>query len=53
VTDVSYVLSDGTEDPDAETRDFLLRKVFPRRARIIDTAGLRALLQVTWRAAQR
>ena len=42
-----YVLSDGTEDPDAETRDVLLGKVFPRRAQIIDTAGLRSLLQGT------
>jgi nicotinamidase-related amidase len=42
-----YVLSDGTEDLDAETRDVLLGKVFPRRARVIDTAGLRTLLQGT------
>ena len=42
-----YVLSDGTEDPDAETRDVLLGKVFPRRAQVIDTAGLRSLLQGT------
>ena len=34
-----YVLSDGTEDLDAETRDVLLGKVFPRRAQVIDTAG--------------
>jgi nicotinamidase-related amidase len=40
-----FVLSDGTEDPDAETRDFLLGKVFPRRAQIIDIAGFRSLLQ--------
>jgi nicotinamidase-related amidase len=39
-----YVLSDGTDDPDAEARDFLLGKVFPRRAEIIDTGTLRALL---------
>jgi hypothetical protein len=39
-----YVLSDGTDDPDAETRDFLLGKVFPRRAEVIDTGTLRALL---------
>jgi nicotinamidase-related amidase len=39
-----YVLSDGTDDPDAETRDFLLGKVFPRRAQVIDTGTLRALL---------
>ena len=42
-----YVLSDGTEDRDAETRDILLGKVFPRRAQVIDTAGLRARLQGT------
>jgi nicotinamidase-related amidase len=42
-----YVLSDGTEDPDAETRDLLLGKVFPRRAQVIDAAGLRALLRGT------
>jgi nicotinamidase-related amidase len=42
-----YVLSDGTEDPDAETRDVLLGKVFPRRAQVIDTAALRTLLQGT------
>jgi nicotinamidase-related amidase len=39
-----YVLSDGTDDPDTEVRDFLLGKVFPRRAQIIDTGTLRALL---------
>jgi nicotinamidase-related amidase len=39
-----YVLSDGTDDPDAEVRDVLLGKVFPRRAQIIDTGTLRALL---------
>ena len=39
-----YVLSDGTDDPDAEIRDFLLGKVFPRRAQVIDTGTLRALL---------
>jgi nicotinamidase-related amidase len=39
-----YVLSDGTDDPDTEIRDFLLTKVFPRRAQIIDTGTLRALL---------
>ncbi len=39
-----YVLSDGTDDPDPETRDVLLAKVFPRRAQIIDTGTLRALL---------
>ena len=39
-----YVLSDGTDDPDTEARDFLLGKVFPRRAEVIDTGTLRALL---------
>jgi nicotinamidase-related amidase len=39
-----YVLSDGTEDPDEQTRDVLLGKVFPRRAQVIDTATLRTLL---------
>jgi len=42
-----YVLSDGTDDPDPETRDVLLGQVFPRRAQVIDTAGLRTLLQGT------
>ena len=42
-----YVLSDGTDDPDAEVRDVLLGKVFPRRAQVIDIAGLRTLLQGT------
>jgi nicotinamidase-related amidase len=35
---------DGTDDPDTEARDFLLGKVFPRRAEVIDTGTLRALL---------
>jgi nicotinamidase-related amidase len=39
-----YVLSDGTDDPDAETRDFLLGKVFPRRAQVIGAGTLSALL---------
>jgi nicotinamidase-related amidase len=34
-----YILSDGTDDPDAQTRDVLLGKVFPKRAQITDTAG--------------
>ena len=42
-----YVLSDGTDDPDAEVRDVLLGKVFPKRAQVIDIAGLRTLLQGT------
>ena len=39
-----YVLSDGTDDRDEQTRDFLLTKVFPRRAQVIETGTLRALL---------
>ena len=39
-----YVLADGTEDPDEQTRDVLLGKVFPRRAQVIDTATLHTLL---------
>jgi len=39
-----YVLSDATEDPDEQTRDVLLGKVFPRRAQVIDTATLSGLL---------
>jgi nicotinamidase-related amidase len=42
-----YVLSDGTEDPDADARDVLLGKVFPRRAQVIDIATFRTLLQGT------
>ncbi len=39
-----YVLADGTEDPDEQTRDVLLGKVFPRRAQVIDIATLHTLL---------
>jgi nicotinamidase-related amidase len=39
-----YVLADGTDDPDTETRDVLLSRVFPRRAQVIGTADLRLLL---------
>jgi nicotinamidase-related amidase len=39
-----YVLADGTEDPDDQTRDVPLGKVFPRRAQVIDTATLYTLL---------
>ena len=39
------VLADGTEDFDAETRDVLLGKVFPRRASVIGTSELRPLLE--------
>ncbi len=37
-------MRDGTEDPDEQARDVLLRRIFPRRAQIIDTATLRGLL---------
>ncbi|MFJ2173587.1 cysteine hydrolase family protein [Streptomyces sp. NPDC087851] len=40
-----YVLSDGVADPDPEIHRVLLDKVFPSRAHVIDTAGLRALLR--------
>jgi nicotinamidase-related amidase len=40
-----YVLSDGLADSDAEVHDVLIRKVFPKRARVIDTAELSVLLQ--------
>ncbi|MEU2872188.1 cysteine hydrolase [Streptomyces olivoreticuli] len=39
-----YVLSDGIADPDPETHRVLLDKVFPSRAHVIDTTGLRELL---------
>ncbi|WP_262063300.1 cysteine hydrolase family protein [Streptomyces sp. STR69] len=39
------VLSDGVADPDAETHRVLVEKVFPSRARVIDTAALRELLR--------
>ncbi|MFY9928044.1 MAG: cysteine hydrolase [Streptosporangiaceae bacterium] len=42
-----YVLADGTDDQDAETRDVLLSRVFPRRAQVIGTADLRLLLTGT------
>ena len=42
-----YVLADGTDDPDAETRDVLLSRVFPRRAKVIGTGDLRPLLAGT------
>jgi hypothetical protein len=38
------ILQDGPDDPQAQTRDLLLTQVFPRRAQITDTAGLRARL---------
>ncbi|MEU8973429.1 MFS transporter [Streptomyces monashensis] len=40
-----YVLSDGVADPDPETHRVLVDNVFPSRAHVIDTAGLRTLLQ--------
>jgi nicotinamidase-related amidase len=39
-----YVLADGTDDLDTETRDVLLGRVFPRRAQVIGTADLPSLL---------
>ncbi|GHJ40166.1 cysteine hydrolase family protein [Streptomyces sp. TS71-3] len=40
-----YVLSDGVADPDAEVHRVLVEKVFPSRAHVIDTAGLRGSLR--------
>jgi nicotinamidase-related amidase len=40
-----YVLSDGVEDPDAEVHDVLMRTFFPKRADVIDSTALRALLK--------
>jgi hypothetical protein len=37
-------MSDQVPALDEQTRDVLLGKVFPRRAQVIDTATLRALL---------
>jgi nicotinamidase-related amidase len=39
-----YVLSDGVADRDEEIHRVLVEKVFPTRARVIDTAELRTLL---------
>ncbi|MEV6113797.1 cysteine hydrolase [Streptomyces sp. NPDC052109] len=39
------VLSDGVADPDPETHQVLLGKVFPSRAHVVDTAELRELLR--------
>ncbi|MDI5961609.1 cysteine hydrolase [Streptomyces sp. SL13] len=39
-----YVLSDAVADPDAEAHRVLLASVFPSRAQVTDTAGLRGLL---------
>jgi nicotinamidase-related amidase len=43
-TAIHDALAPEPGDPDTEVRDFLLGKVFPRRAQIIDTGTLRALL---------
>ncbi|WP_406121177.1 cysteine hydrolase family protein [Streptomyces sp. NBC_00989] len=40
-----FVLSDGVADPDADTHRVLVEKVFPSRAHVIDTTGLRQLLR--------
>lgn len=39
-----YVLEDGTSDHDRDVHDLLTRKVFPRQAYVISTAGLSDLL---------
>ncbi len=46
-TEEEWAPSRGTEDPDADTRDVLLKRVFPRRAQVIESAALRALLRGT------
>ncbi|MGW5475216.1 cysteine hydrolase family protein [Streptomyces sp. NPDC004008] len=40
-----YVLTDGIADSDPGTHQVLVDKVFPSRAHLIDTTGLRELLQ--------
>ncbi|MDT0462297.1 cysteine hydrolase family protein [Streptomyces gibsoniae] len=40
-----YVLTDGIADSDPEAHQVLVDKVFPSRAHLIDTTGLRELLQ--------
>jgi nicotinamidase-related amidase len=35
-----YVLEDGSADPDRETHDFLIQKIFPRQAYVISIAEL-------------
>ncbi|TDC68326.1 cysteine hydrolase family protein [Streptomyces hainanensis] len=40
-----YVLSDGVADPDTQVHDFLLQRILPARAHIIDTTELHALLR--------
>nr|WSY51114.1 cysteine hydrolase [Streptomyces sp. NBC_00886] len=40
-----FVVSDGVADPDSEIHRVLVEKVFPSRAHVIDTAGLRELLR--------
>ncbi|MEV6056646.1 cysteine hydrolase [Streptomyces sp. NPDC052107] len=40
-----FVLTDGVADPDPETHRVLLDKVFPSRAHLLDTNGLRQLLR--------
>ncbi|MET9351088.1 cysteine hydrolase [Streptomyces termitum] len=42
-----YVLSDGVADRDAEAHDVLIRRILPSRAHVIDTAGLRTLLEAS------
>ncbi|MFF4214573.1 cysteine hydrolase family protein [Streptomyces sp. NPDC001796] len=40
-----YVLTDGVADHDPEVNRVLVEKVFPSRAHLVDTAGLRELLR--------
>ncbi|MGW1408292.1 cysteine hydrolase family protein [Streptomyces sp. NPDC002403] len=47
-----YVLSDGVADRDPEIHRILIDKVFPTRAHIIDTSGLRAILRAASRPAR-
>ncbi|HEX4752052.1 MAG TPA: cysteine hydrolase [Solirubrobacterales bacterium] len=39
-----YVLADASADPDAEVHEFLVEKIFPRQAEVIDVADLAGLL---------
>ncbi|OIJ89452.1 isochorismatase [Streptomyces sp. MUSC 14] len=40
-----YVLTDGVADRDQDVHRILLDKVFPARAHLVDTGGLRALMK--------
>lgn len=39
-----YILSDAVADPDQQAHEILMTSIFPRLAHIIDTPGLRSLL---------